>query len=180
MLLLEFPPLVGWLSEAFPNQIINRYFYFSAMFYSLRAFFFSVFLFSCGSILQAQLPWGKKFYVTAYSQKFTKEGQEGRDVTFSLFKHPVDNTVTFADNLITIKLDGFIIDMLKVTDIQETDKQTMGLCVSLKYKFEYTFCLFEGGKAKDGTVLWNFDIYTPVLLDRYQLTDRRSVAKSLE
>ena len=129
---------------------------------------------------QAQLPWGKKFYVTAYSQKFTKEGQNGRDVTFSLFKHPTLNAVSFENNLITIKLDGFIVDMLKVTDIQESDKQVMGLCVSLKYKFEYTFCFFKSGKANDGTQLWNFDVYTPVLLDRYQLTDSRLAAKKIE
>lgn len=126
----------------------------------------------------AQLPWGQTFYITGYSQKFTKEGQEGRVLTQSLFASPTRNTVTFDHNIITIKLDGFIVDMLKVTDIQENAHETTGLCVSLKYKFEYTYCLFRSGKHHN-VDLYNFDLYTPVLLDRYQLTASREAAEAI-
>jgi len=134
-----------------------------------------------GTALQAsaQLPWGKTFFITAYNQKFTKEGQTGREVTSNIFRQPTRNTITFDNNVITIKIDGFIVDMLKVTDIQETDTEVTGLCVSLKYKFEFTYCLFKGG-MKDQYTLWNFDLYTPVLIDRYQITDSYDCAKVLE
>lgn len=128
---------------------------------------------------RAQLPWGKTFYVTGYSQKFTKEGQDGRLLTQALFTKPTRNIVTFEKNIITIKLDGFIVDMLKVTDMQETDNGTTGLCVSLKYKFEYTYCLFHTGK-RHNVDFYNFDLYTPVILDRYQLVDDLEAAKELE
>lgn len=128
---------------------------------------------------QAQLPWGKTFYATGYNQKFTKEGQDGRLLTQALFTKPTCNTVTFEKNIITIKLDGFIVDMLKVTDMEETDNGTTGLCVSLKYKFEYTYCLFHTGK-RHNVNFYNFDLYTPVILDRYQLVDDLEAAKELE
>lgn len=128
---------------------------------------------------RAQLPWGRTFYVTGYNQKFTKEGQDGRVLTQALFAKPTRNTVSFEKNIITIKLDGFIVDMLKVTDVQETDSGTTGLCVSLKYKFEFTYCLFHTGKRRN-VDFYNFDLYTPVILDRYQLVDDVEAARELE
>jgi len=128
---------------------------------------------------RAQLPWGKTFYVTGFNQKFTKEGQDGRVLTQALFAKPTRNTVTFEKNIITIKLDGFIVDMLKVTDVQETDNGTTGLCVSLKYKFEFTYCLFHTGK-RHNVDFYNFDLYTPVILDRYQLVNDVEAARELE
>lgn len=127
----------------------------------------------------AQLPWGKTFYITGYNQKFTKEGQEGRVLTQGLFSEATRNTLSFASNIITIKIDGYIVDMLKVTDIQENGNETTGLCVSLKYKFEYTYCLFHTGK-RNNVDFYNFDLYTPVILDRFQLTDNREAAKAIE
>lgn len=128
---------------------------------------------------RAQLPWGKTFYITGYNQKFSKEGQEGRVLTQGLFSEATRNTLSFAGNIITIKIDGYIVDMLKVTDVQENGNETTGLCVSLKYKFEYTYCLFHTGK-RNNVDFYNFDLYTPVIIDRFQLTDSREAAKAIE